>query len=222
VFTYEYMGGRLSGARLQGIVRPARGNEQQGADEGEPHASKKIIKRYVSSLTSFFNTIVPGGIVIHHTAVLPDEEAPPRNERQIDKYHATKGFEITCFGHVYHVAYHYLILANGRIQTGRPDRCEGAHAKGYNSYLGISVIGDFDSRDNPKGEKGPAQPNEKQIASLIRLCQRLMLRYHIRANHIVRHSDISATRCPGNRFPFSAFLKKLQRTTFKTSNRPSE
>jgi len=222
VFTYEYMGGRLSGARLQGIVRPARGNEQQGADEGEPHASKKIIKRYVSSLTSFFNTIVPSGIVIHHSAVLPDEEAPPRNERQIDKYHATKGFEITCFGHVYHVAYHYLILANGRIQTGRPDRCEGAHAKGYNSYLGISVIGDFDSRDNPKGEKGPAQPNEKQIASLIRLCQRLMLRYHIRANHIVRHSDISATNCPGNRFPFSAFLKKLQHTTFKASNRPSE
>jgi len=26
-----------------------------------------------------------------------------------------------------------------------------AHAKNYNSCLGISVVGDFDSRDNPKG-----------------------------------------------------------------------
>ena len=221
VFTYKYMGGRLSGGRLQGIVRPAKANGQQGAAEGVPHASNKLNKRYVSSLTSFFNTIVPSGIVIHHSAVLPDEDSPPRSERQIDKYHATRGFEITCFGHVYHVAYHYIILANGRIQTGRPDRCEGAHAKGYNSYLGISVIGDFDNRDNPEGEKGPAQPNEKQIASLIRLCQRLMLRYHIRANHIVRHSDIAATRCPGNRFPFSAVLKELQHH-LKTSNRTSE
>ena len=212
VFTYEYMGGRLSGTRLHGIVRQSKSYGQQSADKDVPHASIKINKRYLSSLTSFFNTIVPSGIVIHHSAVLPDEDTPPRNERQIDKYHAARGFEITCFGHVYHVAYHYLILTNGRIQSGRPDRCEGAHAKGYNSYLGISVIGDFDSHDNPKGEKGPAKPNEKQLASLIRLCHRLMLRYHIPANHIVRHSDIAATKCPGNGFPFPAFLKELQRT----------
>jgi hypothetical protein len=222
VFTYEYRRGRLSGARLHGIVRQSKANGRQSAEDGVLHAPQKITKRYLSSLTSFFNTIVPSGIVIHHSAVLPDEDTPPRDERQIDKYHATRGFEITCFGHVYHVAYHYLILTNGRIQSGRPDRCEGAHAKGYNSYLGISIIGDFDGQDNPKGERGPAKPNEKQIASLIRLCHRLMLRYHIRASHIVRHSDIAGTRCPGNRFPFSAFLKKLQRTTFKSSSRPAE
>jgi N-acetylmuramoyl-L-alanine amidase len=220
LFTYEYRGGRLSGHRVRGIVRYAKSNGD--SDKDIPHASKKLTERYLSSVTSFFNTIIPTGIVIHHTAVLPEEDAPPRNERQIDEYHATRGFEITCSGHVYHVAYHYLILTNGRIQSGRPDRCEGAHAKGYNSYLGISVVGDFDSRDNPNGEKGPEKPNEKQIASLIRLCQRLMLRYHIRVNHIVRHSDTTATRCPGDRFPFSPFLKQLQRTTFKNSNRSSE
>lgn len=207
LFTYEYIGGRLTARRVHGIVRQAK--NQTPTDKNITHVPNKVTRRYLSSLTSFFNTVIPTGIVIHHTAVLPDEDAPPRNERQIDKYHAARGFEITCFGHVYHVAYHYLILTNGRIQTGRPDRCQGAHAKGYNSYLGVSLIGDFDSRDNPNGEKGPEKPNEKQIASLIRLCQRLMLRYHIRANHIVRHSDVVATKCPGDRFPFSAFLKQL-------------
>jgi hypothetical protein len=208
LFTYGYISGRLSGRRVHGIVRYGK---NKGDDKDLTHAQKKIAKKYLSSVTSFFNTIMPSGIVIHHTAVLPDQDVPPRNERQIDKYHATRGFEIICFGHVYHVAYHYLILTNGRIQTGRPDRCEGAHAKGYNSYVGISVVGDFDSRDNPKGEKGPEKPNEKQIASLVRLCQRLIVRYHIRVDHIVRHSDTAATKCPGDRFPFSALLKQLQR-----------
>jgi lipid-binding SYLF domain-containing protein len=219
LFTYEYIKGRLAGHRVHGTVRYDKNKGDTAQDFS--HAPKKITRKYLSSVTSFFNTIIPAGIVIHHTAVLPDEEVPPRNERQIDKYHASKGFEITCFGHVYHVAYHYLILTNGRIQTGRPDRCEGAHAKGYNSYLGISVVGDFDSRDNPKGEKGPEKPNEKQIASLIRLCQRLILRYHIRLDRIVRHSDTAVTKCPGDRFPFSALLKQLQRTTFKSTRRPS-
>jgi lipid-binding SYLF domain-containing protein len=217
LFTYGYINGRLTGRRVHGSVWYAK--NEGDTDKDSRHAPKKITQKYLSSVTSFFNTIMPAGIVIHHTSVLPDEDVPPRNERQIDKYHATRGFEITCFGRVYHVAYHYLILTSGRIQTGRPDRCEGAHAKGYNSYLGVSVVGDFDSRDNPAGEKGPEKPNEKQIASLIRLCRRLMLRYHIGVNHIVRHSDTAVTKCPGDRFPFPAFLKQLQRTTFKCSNR---
>lgn len=212
LFTYRYMNGRLTGRRVHGSIRDAK-------IEGDTdrHVPKLLIQKYSSSVTSFFNSIVPAGIVIHHTAVL-DEDLPPQNERQVDKYHAARGFEITCFGQVYHVAYHYVILTNGRVQTGRPARCEGAHAKGYNSYLGVSVVGDFDSRDNPQGEKGLEKPNKKQIASLIRLCHRLMLRYHLRVNHVVRHSDIAATKCPGDRFPFSSLLKQLERARLKRSN----
>lgn len=212
LLTYQYAGGRLSGCRVHGIVRQEKSNDSNTSDDSLSHSQKKSTERYLSSLTSFFNTIIPTGIVIHHTAVLPDEDAPPKNERAVDKYHATRGFEINCAGHVYHVAYHYLILPNGHVQAGRPERCEGAHAKGYNSYLGISVVGDFDSRDNPKGEKGPAIPNEKQMAALVRLCRRLMLRYHIPTTRIVRHSDVSATRCPGDRFPFRKFLRQLKST----------
>ena len=219
VLTYEYAGHKLSASRIQGVVRQEKDAERARSHKALSDASKKITRQYLSALTSFFNTIIPTGIVVHHTAVLPDEGAPPRNEKEIDKYHATKGFEITCFGHVYHVAYHYVILASGRIQKGRPERCEGAHAKNYNSYLGISVVGDFDSRDNPEGEKGPTQPNPKQMAALVRLSHLLMLRYHIPVSHVVRHSDVAATRCPGDRLPFGALLRKLKTPGLKSSSR---
>ncbi len=149
--------------------------------------------------------------MIHHTAVIPGENTVPRSERDIDKYHRARGFEILCFGRVYHVAYHYLIMPNGKVKGGRPERCEGAHAEGYNSYLGISVVGDFSSEDNPTGKKGPTRPSAKQIASLIQLCLRLKDRYNIPLQHIVRHSDISSTKCPGDRFPFRSILDQLQR-----------
>ena len=222
LLTYEYASSGLSGRRVQGIVRQENALERAKSDKAVSHGQEKITKHYLSALTSFFNTVIPTGIVIHHTAVLPDQNAPPRNEHEVDKYHERKGFEITCFGHVYHVAYQYLILTSGRIQTGRPERCEGAHATGYNSFLGISVVGDFDSHDNPKGEKGAIKPNRNQMAALVRLCQRLMLRYHIPVSHIVRHRDIAATRCPGDRFPFLTFLRELRTNPPKAIRFPIE
>jgi N-acetylmuramoyl-L-alanine amidase len=173
--SYEAVRGILSTSTATGIV----------SREAVPPVTAPIITTdqtsaaYQSALDSLFNSIIPTGIVIHHTAVLP-EGRTPRSTSEIDRYHQTRGFEITCQGRVYHVAYHYLILPDGRLQSGRPERCEGAHAQGYNSYLGISVVGDFSnfsSRDNPTGKKGLAKPNAQQIASLIRLCRELQRRY---------------------------------------------
>ena len=157
--------------------------------------------------------------MLHHTAIIPSEKALPRRGREVDKYHQARGFEIRCSGHVYHEAYHFLIFSNGRVQRGRPETCQGAHAEGYNSYLGISLVGDFSSEDNPGGEKGPIKPTEKQMDSLIKLCQQLKDRYNIPLNHIVRHSDTSSTRCPGDRFPFSAVLRQIQ-TSEATGSKP--
>jgi N-acetylmuramoyl-L-alanine amidase len=210
LFVYEYRGNALSGSATGGVLRLDRSNGSHGPNPVLSEVPKKINEQYLSSLTSVFNTILPTGIVIHHTAIIPGENTLPRGKRDIDKYHETRGFEITCSGHVYHEAYHYLILPNGRVQAGRPERCEGAHAVGYNSYVGISVVGDFDGKDNPSGEKGPTQPTEKQIVSLVQLCRRLKDRYNIPLKHIVRHSDIANTRCPGDRFPFGSLLQKLQ------------
>jgi lipid-binding SYLF domain-containing protein len=207
VLAYEGTAGVLSASESGGVTR-------RDADISDPMRNtvpRKTTEKYLSSVVSFFNTITPTGIVIHHTAVIPGENTVPRSERDIDKYHRARGFEILCFGRVYHVAYHYLIMPNGRVKGGRPERCEGSHAAGYNSYLGISLVGDFSSEDNPTGQKGPTRPSAKQIASLIQLCRRLKDRYNIPLQHIVRHSDISSTKCPGDRVPFRSVLDQLER-----------
>jgi hypothetical protein len=210
MLAYEVAAGVLSGSKADGVIRPDPALTPDTSDPVRNAARRKTIESYLSSVVSFFNTIIATGIVIHHTAVIPGENSAPQSESQVDKYHQARGFEILCFGHVYHVAYHYLIVPSGRVQTGRPERCEGAHAKGYNSYLGISVVGDFSSEDNPTGGKGPMRPSAKQLASLVRLCRRLKDRYNIPLQHIVRHSDISSTTCPGDRFPFTSVLQQLQ------------
>jgi N-acetylmuramoyl-L-alanine amidase len=154
---------------------------------------------------------VPTGIIIHHTATIPSKGKVPASASEVDQYHQTRGFNVLCFGREYHVAYHYLVLPDGKIQQGRPERCEGAHAPGYNSYLGISVAGDFSSVDNRRGSKGLPRPTQKQIKSLIELCRKLRQQYNIPLQHILRHSDVAPTKCPGDRFPFEYVVSQVAR-----------
>jgi hypothetical protein len=199
---YESDHDGLAGARADGIVsivKPVR----------PVVITSHVDQKLQSSLASFFNVITPMGIIIHHTAVLPGSGEVPANRKEIDNYHSSKGFDVVCFGREYHVAYHYLILANGEVQAGRPDRCQGAHARGYNAYIGISVVGDFSSKDNPKGSHGPIVPTRKQQDALVKVCDRLRALYKIPLQRIMRHSDVAATECPGDRFPFVRVLKRL-------------
>ena len=207
LLTYEVSAGVLSSSEASGIIRGDTDTSNPKPEQVPRNTSDK----YLSSVISFFNTITATGIVFHHTALIPGENTVPRSEGDIDEYHRERGFEILCFGQVYHVAYHYLITPDGTVKAGRPERCEGAHARGYNSYLGISLVGDFSSADNPAGKKGPTRPTAEQLASLIQLCRRLKDHYNIPLQHIVRHSDISRTKCPGDRFPFRSILDQLQR-----------
>ena len=198
---YIRAGAQLNGVALSGRIRaePAQLWSQQQASQ------------YSAALVSFFNVIVPTGIIIHHTATIPTEGKVPASEREVDQYHQARGFNVLCFGQQYHVAYHYLVLPDGKIEQGRPERCEGAHAPGYNSYLGISVAGDFSSADNRRGSKGITRPTAKQIKSLIELCRKLRQQYSIPMQHILRHSDVAPTKCPGDRFPFEYLVSQVAR-----------
>lgn len=160
-------------------------------------------------VNSFFYMIRPGGIIIHHSVLVPE---PAVADRELDQFHSKRGFSIYCFGHVYHVAYHYLILPDGAIKAGRPERCQGAHTRGYNSYLGIALVGDFSTQDNPQGKKGQLMPTEAQMRSLLELTRQLRQRYSIPLHRILRHSDISSTYCPGDRFLFRRFLADLEKS----------
>jgi N-acetylmuramoyl-L-alanine amidase len=198
---YAYSGQLLLSTAWQGKVQVT----------AEEQPSPKYMKAYSTSLISFFNTITPSGIILHHTSAIPDKGRAPANEKELDEYHDTRGFDVICAGKEYHVAYHYIIFPDGKIEEGRPDRCEGAHAQGYNSYLGISIVGDFSSTDNAAGSKGLTSPTAAEIKSLITLSRKLRKQYNIPLQRILRHSDVAPTQCPGDKFPFENILAQIAR-----------
>lgn len=171
--------------------------------------SSTVASFYQIDVGSFFNAITPEGIIIHHTVLVP-EGGSPETERALDHFHDARGFEVSCFGKVYHIAYHYLILPDGQVVSGRPERCEGAHAHGYNSYLGIALVGNFSSKRRARGSE-PPHPTKAQIASLVRLCSQLRQKYHIPLQRIMPHSEVSRTECPGDGLRFDSVLAAINR-----------
>jgi lipid-binding SYLF domain-containing protein len=198
---YQRSGKVLTGGTAEGSV-----GSVQDADKDAEREKNHYDEHTLQSVRSFFTVITPVGIIIHHTAVLPQSSKVP-SSKEVDAFHSKEGFDIVCFGREYHIAYHYLILEDGSVKAGRPERCQGAHAKGYNAYLGISVAGDFSSGDNPEGKKGPSVPTDAQLQALVKLCKQLRDRYRIPPHRILRHSDVAATECPGDRFPFVRVLQ---------------
>src|ERR1700716_3003889 len=125
---------RLSAASLRGL--------QSGWRWGTRHAilliSCFVIAVFASvGLISNKNSIQPVGIVIHHTGPL-NSDGHPVGLEYLDLFHEERGYGSFYWGRVYHVGYHYIILPNGMVQAGRPEHLHGAHARGFNGYLGIA------------------------------------------------------------------------------------
>jgi hypothetical protein len=192
-------------ARANGHLAPVKLSKTMVVTDG----SRKVAHgdSYVRSLTSLFNSIHPDGIVLHHTAVLPTTGAVPASMEQVDQYHRQRGFDIVCEGKEYHVGYHFLVMRDGSVKKGRPERCRGAHAPGYNSYLGISIVGDF-TRGKEHSEE--TSPTPKQMDAIVKLCRALQRKYNIPLQHIVRHSDVAPTQCPGELFPYREIMAQTQ------------
>jgi len=144
----------------------------------------------------------PTGIIIHHSDTPGMVEGQYVGAALIDRSHRRRGFAVRYHGKVYHIGYHYVIREDGAIEAGRPECCPGAHAKRHNGYLGICLVGDFSSAHNPHFWT-PSRPTEAQLRSLVWLCERLMVKYHISPDHVIRHCDVGDTECPGDRFPYA-------------------
>lgn len=172
-------------------------------------ACLSLVGLFVSA--SIRNSSKPAGIIIHHAAIPPRPDGRPVDAKLIDDIHSARGYSAFYWGHFYHIGYHYVILPDGTVQPGWPEHCKGAHAPGYNSYIGICLIVDFSSRDNPNGARGLTEPTDAQMHALTELCRSLREKYQIPLSAVRRHSDVnSSTECPGDQFPFEAFLKSLQ------------
>lgn len=111
--------------------------------------------------------------------------------------------------HLHQVSSHYLIDENGKIYQFVDDDKRAWHAgKSYwqaKENLNHNSIGiELCSKSFGQEAYPPAQ-----ISALIRLCQRLKRKYHIKKERILGHSDIAPTRKadPGKAFPWRYFAR---------------
>jgi N-acetyl-anhydromuramyl-L-alanine amidase AmpD len=153
----------------------------------------------------------PSGIIIHHSASPASAEGQTVDVHLIDRWHERRGFARTDEDRVYHVGYHYVILPDGTIQRGRPERMRGAHCEGHNDQLGVCLVGNFSSSANPDGRQGPSRPTPAQLAALDHLLKRLIKRYGVTRADIHRHRDYASTACPGDRMPFAQVVEEAFR-----------
>ena len=132
-------------------------------------------------------------IVLHHSATATGDVA------SIDREHRSRTDDQgrPWLG----IGYHFLI-GNGRGQADgiiEPtfrwrDQLPGAHAgnRAYNdSGIGVCLVGDFTREP----------PTPRQQAAVRRLLGWLAERYDIQRDGVLRHSDVTATECPGTLFP---------------------
>lgn len=128
-------------------------------------------------------------IVLHHTATSAG------SVEQIHEEHLGRGWE--------GVGYHFVIgngdgMGDGEIEpTFRwREQMHGAHAgkTDYNQHgIGVVLIGNFEE----------TSPTAAQLEAVTRLVSTLKREYGITTDHVIPHSDVKATACPGKNFPLA-------------------
>ena len=171
----------------------------------------------VVTVETWRNRIAPSGITLHHTG-LPFPCDLPSTVRVdaalIDRFHQRRGYGVRYLGRAYHISYHYLILPDGTIQRGRPERCIGAHTLSHNDTLGICLVGYFDGQDCRSAAAQPRSPTAPQMTALVQLSGDLLRKYRLPVSSIRLHSEYgSDTECPGSSFPKVELLKRLPAVT---------
>ena len=91
-------------------------------------------------------------IIIHCSATKEDKHYTAKD---IDRWHREQGYIM--------IGYHYVILIDGTIESGRPLEQAGAHCKGHNAHsIGICYIGGLDHYGKPKDTRTPLQRKAMQ------------------------------------------------------------
>ncbi len=155
------------------------------------------------------NYNIPDGIVLHDSDTPSKFHGLEFNAAMLEKIHTQDhpGWATEFEGKTYHIAYHYIILPSGKVEQGRPEHCIGTHARRYNHWLGICLIGAFSTSRHTYPEK----PTSEQMKSLVSLCVDIMNRYHIPLDRVKRHRDVNDTYCPGDRFPYETVLDLIKK-----------
>ena len=118
-------------------------------------------------------------IIVHCTAT---PEGRWHTVADVDHWHRQRGF----FG----IGYHFLVLLDGTIATGRPLWRVGAHCTGHNTHsVGICYVGGLDAQGKPKDTRTPEQ--RKAMQQLIQLLKSVFV-----GATVYGHRDFAAKECP--------------------------
>lgn len=116
-------------------------------------------------------------IILHHAAAV---KCTPQ---QVHQWHLGNGWV--------GIGYHFFVDKSGRIYRGRPEDTVGAHAGNHNGdSIGVCFEGSFDRE----------VMNDAQREAGKTLVAYLKEKYRI--SQVQKHSDVNATGCPGDNFPF--------------------
>ena len=120
-------------------------------------------------------------IIIHCSATREGDDSI--NAEVINKWHRAKGWK--------GIGYHFCVLIDGTIETGRMINKCGAHTRGANcSSIGVCYIGGVEQDGKtPKDTRTNAQS-----ASLVSLLKTLKLIYPDASIH--GHRDFAPKACP--------------------------
>lgn len=144
---------------------------------------KQITHRFNRGHTRRSKTV---SITIHHS----DSHDVPAAE--IHRWHLQRGW--------YGIGYHYVIRADGSIETGRPDWAIGAHAgaAANSESIGICLTGRF-------AQHKPAEAQMKSLVWLIKHMEQTYGKLQVKG-----HKDYLSTSCPGILFPWDDLKKRLE------------
>lgn len=130
-------------------------------------------------------------VVLHHSLT---------KDGEVVDFSAIKRFHINTRGWR-DIGYHYVIeMVNGEPRTfkGRPEGTIGAHTLGYNHFLGICIVGNYDKDEVPK----------ELLLELYKLLDDIRDRYGEIIIH--GHNEYSTKTCPGKKFPLNE-IKEMYR-----------
>ena len=125
-------------------------------------------------------------IIVHCSATREGDDSI--NAEVIDRWHKKRGWK--------GIGYHFVVLIDGSIETGRMINKCGAHTKGMNcSSIGVCYIGGVESERNEDGKyEAKDTRTPEQIATLLELLRLLKKIYPDAKIH--GHRDFAAKACP--------------------------
>lgn len=149
-------------------------------------------------------------LTVHHTATGARTPGGGRiDAAEIGRWHRARGISGPFRG-TEACAYHFVILPDGTVQSGRPLNVRGSATKDRNDNtngIAVVLVGDFDDEG---AQHRPSEPTAAQERALQRLALWVFDHYGLGADDVYGHGELANSACPGRRLDMDALRRWLQ------------